>query len=102
MEDFNPNQTAMIKLRLGLLESFLHQPGVGVATFSKRQRFREAQSGKAGAKIREDITDSELRAALGEAVTWSSEPGSLTIVDLSCPFVDESLACVSIFTGSFA
>ena len=24
---------------------------------------------------------------------WSFEQGSLTIVDLSCPFVDESLAC---------
>ncbi|KAM0803392.1 hypothetical protein BDR22DRAFT_801862 [Usnea florida] len=25
---------------------------------------------------------------------WSFKPGSLTIVDLSCPFVDESAACV--------
>ena len=29
--------------------------------------------------------------------TWEFKPGSLTIVDLSCPFVDESAAC-SLFT----
>ena len=32
-----------------------------------------------------------------KAKTWSFPPGSLTIVDLSCPFVDDSAAC-ALFT----
>lgn len=37
--------------------------------------------------------DRRQRAQIAKSGIWSFEPGSLTIVDLSCPFVDESTAC---------
>ncbi len=63
-ESFSRDQNALLKLRLQLLEEFLEQ-GTGAGT-----------SHSAGT---EDI--------------WQFEKGTLTIVDLSCPFVNEEDAC---------
>ena len=71
-ERFNEAQRAMLNARLQLLESFMF-PRKGIDWLDKdeaKERLSIAQKGK-----------------------WSFEPGSLTIVDLSCPFVDESAAC---------
>ena len=71
-ERFNEAQRAMLNARLQLLESFMF-PRKGIDWLDKdeaKERQSIAQKGK-----------------------WSFEPGSLTIVDLSCPFVDESAAC---------
>ena len=83
----------MIQMRLGLLESFMYEPDLQVGTLSRAPRFEDSMKGKAAAKKWEEVEDSKRRAALGKVTTWSFEPGTLTIVDLSCPFVDESAAC---------
>ena len=67
LEGFSLQQNMPLKLRLDLLESFMEEPQ------------------KPG------VSDSQKPNA------WSFEPGSLTIVDLSCPFVDDNAAC-ALFT----
>ncbi len=62
---FSRDQTGPLKLRLQLLESFLDQ----------KQKRRQGASGASLSNI------------------WNFEPGSLTIVDLSDPFVNENDAC---------
>lgn len=54
--DFNPTQTAMLELRLGLLDTFL------------------------------DMSNSSPQPTFG--------PGEITIMDMSCPFVDANTACI--------
>ena len=96
LEFFNEGQRALLQTRLQLLESFMNVPVIPGANF-----VAETPNIKAGDKARRE----ELRkldemyeankAALGKGTEdiWSFAPGSLTIVDLSCPFVDESAAC---------
>ena len=72
LEDFNEGQRAMLYTRLQLLESFMF-PRQGIKW------------------LNED--DAQERAKIAKAGIWAFKPGSLTIVDLSCPFVDESAAC---------
>ena len=72
LEKFNDGQRAMLSTRLQLLESFMY-PRKGIKW------------------INED--DARERAKIAKAGIWSFQSGSLTIVDLSCPFVDESAAC---------
>ena len=72
LEKFNEGQRAMLSTRLQLLESFMY-PRQGIKW------------------INED--DARERAKIAKAGIWSFQSGSLTIVDLSCPFVDESAAC---------
>ena len=81
-------------MRLSLLESFMCVRDTQDGVASKKPRFADSKKGKAAAKEFEEDEDSKRRAALGKATVWSFEPGTLTIVDLSCPFVDESAACV--------
>lgn len=71
-EKFNEGQKLMLNARLQLLESFMFP--------------------------RDDIKwlnedDAKERRKIAQPGIWSFQPGSLTIVDLSCPFVDESTAC---------
>ena len=37
--------------------------------------------------------DDWVKSEMGKSGIWSFEPGTLCIVDLSCPFVDEGSAC---------
>jgi len=67
-ENFTPNQIAPLQLRLGLLESFLAHP-----------------------------TQEASLASSSAGNIFRSDQGTLTIVDLSCPFVNENDAC-SLFT----
>lgn len=71
-EKFNEGQKAMLYTRLQLLESFMF-PLKGINW--------------------QNEDDAKERGKIAKAGIWSFQPGSLTIVDLSCPFVDESAAC---------
>ncbi len=93
LESFNPAQAAMISMRLGLLESFMYTPDVMGGSSGGKLYFGDSKKGKLAEKEWEEQQDRQRRAKLGKATIWSFEPGSLTIVDLSCPFVDESAAC---------
>ena len=59
------------------------QSFVKESEYSTRLSKRERQEREA-----EQATDAEARAR-----AWKFEPGTLTIIDLSGPFVDESAAC---------
>ena len=72
LEKFNEAQRTMLNMRLQLLESFMFpRPGIEWS----------------------NMDDAEERGKIAKEGIWSFQPGSLTIVDLSCPFVDESAAC---------
>ena len=78
LEGFSKDQSGPLKLRLDLLESFMEPlaaPGGPAASRTK--------PGKHERK----------RLAAAEGI-WAFKPGTLTIVDLSCPFVDRDAACV--------
>ena len=77
--------------------------GLNYQDFSRRLT-KEGFSNKQNAPLRMRLR--LLEATMGKQSTpgaykghkkdlniWSFEPGSLTIVDLSCPFIDESAAC---------
>lgn len=94
LENFNPAQAAMVTMRLGLLESFMYWPDVAQKPRNEaKPSFQDSRKGKLEERSWEDKQDQKWRAQLGKATTWSFAPGSLTIIDLSCPFVDESAAC---------
>lgn len=108
-ESFNPTQRSMIDVRLQLLENFM-QPmdtpgaapsappaqltGKGRVTRSKA---REGERNKNDRNKNERINNKEKlrnqKASIAKQGIYSFPAGSLTIVDLSCPFVDESAAC---------
>ncbi|EEQ84470.1 uncharacterized protein BDCG_01275 [Blastomyces dermatitidis ER-3] len=68
-ENLNKGQLGPLNMRLNLLESFLEK------TYKKPARGLAVGKGRQGKNI------------------WDFPPGSLTIIDLSCPFVDENDAC---------
>ena len=92
-EKFNDGQIAMLATRLQLLESFMVEPlaQVNDAKPIKNAGTKKAQAQRAEWQNKEDARE---RAKIAKGGIWSFKPGSLTIVDLSCPFVDESAACV--------
>ena len=95
LETFNDAQKAMLNTRLDLLESFMFKenlPGAERISQTKPQ-FADSRKGREKERIWQTDQDDRRRAAIGKANIWSFEPGTLTIVDLSCPFVDESAAC---------
>ncbi|KAK2810313.1 hypothetical protein FQN50_003044 [Emmonsiellopsis sp. PD_5] len=65
---FTKDQNGPLEMRLQLLESFLQKPGTTVVRGKNRY-------------------------AMPEGNVWDFPKGSLTIIDLSCPFVDENDAC---------
>lgn len=70
-------------------------PGLDYDAFRKRvdgETFTGQQI--APLKLRLDLLESFIdRHSKTADSAWDFEPGTLTIVDLSCPFVDESSAC---------
>ena len=92
-EAFTGGQTGPLKLRLQLLESFMDRcsktkEGQQTPIFPDTKDGRQARDEWLLQKARERSI--EERSAEN---VWNFEPGTLTIVDLSCPFVDESSAC---------
>lgn len=88
LQGFNDSQAAMIYLRLGLLESFLKTESSAVPESLRAKNHDRIEMETIA------LIDRKKKRALTKLVKWSFEPGSLTIVDLSCPFVGEDLACV--------
>ena len=94
VEDFNPTQAAMIKLRLELLENFLEPTNIPkTAKPQNEPKHVDTAAGKRATRAWYYNKDQLRRAKIAQREIWSFSPGSLTIVDLSCPFVDEGAAC---------
>ena len=93
LEDFNDSQNAMLKARLGLLKSFMYLPEIAGAGDAKKGDFPNSKKGREEERRWYAQEDDRQRAQIAKTGIWSFEPGSLTIVDLSCPFVDEGAAC---------
>lgn len=70
-EKLLPGQAQPLKMRLQLLESFLATQDQNQNNGQQKQKFK----------------------ARKQPPVWKFDPGSLTIVDLSCPFVAENDAC---------
>lgn len=103
VEGFSYNQNGPLKLRLDLLESFTEIPGTPGATYVRppKPRFPDTKKGRKAEREWEAEQEQKRVAELRKPDIWSFEPGSLTIVDLSCPFVDDSSAC-ALFNISLA
>ena len=82
----NDNQRTMLNSRIKLLRSFFLKPKT-----SNTQKGKMKVQGK-----QEDIDqaaiDDYLKGKADDTI-WDFKPGELTIVDLSCPFVEEGAAC---------
>ena len=100
LEGFSMAQSGPLKLRLDLLESFMDQPmtpGAGAAS-TTRPSFPDTKKGHSAARAWERQQEEErVLKEEANASAWSFAPGTLTIIDLSCPFVDDSAAC-ALFT----
>lgn len=92
-EAFTGQQIAPLKLRLELLESFMNrssktEEGQQAPTFPDTKAGRQARSKWFVQKAQERSIEKQSADRV-----WDFKPGTLTIVYLSCPFVDESSAC---------
>lgn len=81
-ESFTPGQKAMMDLRLNLLESFLDMASINASGGSGSGGGR--RRGHMPAPYYDDDNNDVFRP----------QPGTLTIVDLSDPFVDSATTCV--------
>ncbi|KAL9028993.1 MAG: hypothetical protein Q9196_002714 [Gyalolechia fulgens] len=92
-EAFTGQQMAPLKLRLELLESFMDKP----SKTGKGQQAPSFPDTRAGKRARDNwfVEKARERSIEQQSVdrAWDFKPGTLTIIDLSCPFVDESSAC---------
>ncbi len=94
-EDFNQGQLAMVNLRLQLLETFMKPEDKQGAPNPPQKKPKQTNTAE-GKKAQRDWNNEQDRAQKAEIAKpdmWKFPPGSLTIIDLSCPFVDESFAC---------
>lgn len=89
-EAFTGQQIAPLKLRLELLESFMDRP----SKVDEEPHFPDTKAGRK-AKDKRLVQKARERSMKKQSAEkdWDFKPGSLTIVDLSCPFVDEGSAC---------
>ena len=100
-ENFNKAQRDMLDTRLNLLDSYLRIPLTDAAMANVKPKPQRSNSPKvekreASAKERREWEvgqDRVRRAKIAKDNIWTFEPGTLTIIDLSCPFVDEESAC---------
>ena len=82
----NENQRTMLNSRIKLLRSF----------FQKSKTSSTQEGNKKGQGKQEDIDQAAIDDYLADKADksiWNFKPGELTIVDLSCPFVEEGAAC---------
>ena len=83
-ESFAPTQKIMLSLRMQLLKSF--------CASSAQLALTEAQARVPGKANKKRVADQQ--PPIPEHDVFTLEPGTLTIIDLSDPFVDASTACV--------
>ncbi len=96
LEGFTDKQNGPLRLRLDLLESFMDiapQPP-NPTSIANPVSANDKDGQRLQKKWEARKAKEALRAYQTKPELWSFEPGSLTIVDLSCPFVDDSAACV--------
>ncbi|KAI9879218.1 MAG: hypothetical protein M1830_009219 [Pleopsidium flavum] len=98
-ERFTDQQNGPLRLRLNLLESFMDiPPNQGRNAFDTKPEFPRNKKGEKAEKQWEQLQIEKAKEALAEYQQrpdiWKFKAGSLTIVDLSCPFVDAGAACV--------
>lgn len=60
---------------------------------AKKPQFADTKKGREQERKWNSEDDAIRRTKIAKSNIWSFEPGTLTIVDLSCPFVDEGAAC---------
>ena len=95
VEEFNSQQLTMIKLRLQLLEDFMvldKKPGTPTE-LGEKPVYADTSESKQAVRDWYDQRTRSRKAGMAVEGIWSYRAGSLTIVDLSCPFVNESFAC---------
>ena len=96
IEPLNDAQQAMLQTRLELLEGFVtcaETPDLLLTSHEKKPNYGNTKRDKEAERNWYANQDAKARAAMSKSDIWSFHPGSLTIIDLSCPFVDESAAC---------
>ncbi len=98
-EGFTDKQNGPLRLRLNLLESFMDiPPQAGNQPPSIKPIFPPTKQGAKAPRRWELAERAKTEAALAKSRSkpdiWSFQTGSLTIVDLSCPFIDDGAACV--------
>lgn len=94
LEMFSGQQSTLLNIRLNLLESFMELPNTPGALYEQEPKpfFLDTKKGRAN-ENRWNRDQAEKIKLNKQQNIWSFEPGSLTIIDLSCPFVDEAAAC---------
>ena len=95
-ESFNEAQFALLQTRLQLLESFMIVPSTpGAAFIAENPKMKNEDKASLAEKKKYQAAYEQNKAAMakGKKNIWDFKEGTLTIVDLSCPFVDESAAC---------
>ncbi|KAL8701852.1 MAG: hypothetical protein Q9201_004680 [Fulgogasparrea decipioides] len=96
MEDqkFQTDQRSLLNMRLQLLEGFfdrLVEETFGIIMYEEEiPGFPDTKNGH---KDERKWKKEQLERRLVQPDVWSAQPGSLTIVDLTDPFVDQSAAC---------
>ena len=96
LEFMNGDQRAMLNTRLQLLTSFMDlskNSGISQKKEKKKPNFPHTKEGDKQEREWYAQEEKRARAEMAKSNIWSFEPGSLTVIDLSCPFVDESAAC---------
>ena len=98
LEQLNEAQNAMLKTRLQLLKSCLNPPKeAGYNPKALQPKFPDTKRGRDQQRDWERDYNSDqndkIRSKMAQPDIWSFKPGTLSIVDLTCPFVDEGAAC---------
>ena len=79
------NQRAMLNSRINLLRGFFLKPRTGEPQVPRNKQEEQQQ------KDQDDV-DRFLESHQDKSI-WNFKAGELTIVDLSCPFIEEGAAC---------
>ena len=82
----NENQRTMLDSRIKLLRSFFLKPKTAKHQ-NEMNKAPETQQEKDQAQV------DKYLAKHADKTIWNFKAGELTIVDLSCPFVEEGAAC---------
>lgn len=96
VQDFDSKQRQMLKARLGLLGRFIQDKDYAGISYAEGEMpiFPDTKEGMKRKRQWQKELDNKRQARSVKQKPWDFQPSSLTIVDLSCPFVDEDMACV--------
>ena len=80
------NQRTMLDSRINLLRGFFLKPTTGNSQKEWNTEFDSQQK-------KDQATVDQFLADNADDTIWDFKAGELTIVDLSCPFIEEGAAC---------